>query len=274
MDTNVELLRKENADLMGKVQKLTTEFKDLKAKMASTTVQSQIKDFEYSVQFFSNEYEDIKSSKETIEETLKRLSCSLNNISSRAADIEREIQEIQDYSYQYNLKIIGVPLSKQRESALQTSELCVKLFNKAGASKITINDIDIAHCVPNRRRNSASPPTIICKFTRRLAKEQFMAVRKHASKLTPADLDLATVFPTSKILLFDHLTPKMQDFLQSCKRYQKDQGFKFYWVKNSSIYLRKNEACNPIPIKSYEDLDRLELFYLLEERRSLQPHTN
>jgi len=36
------------------------------------------------------------------------------------------------YSYQYNLKIVGVPLISERESAQDTAELCVKLFGCLG----------------------------------------------------------------------------------------------------------------------------------------------
>ena len=48
------------------------------------------------------------------------------------------------YSYQYNLKIVGVPEVKEHESSQDTANLCLKLFSGLGVD-ISITDIDIAH---------------------------------------------------------------------------------------------------------------------------------
>ena len=53
------------------------------------------------------------------------------------------------WGYQYNLKIVGVPLISERESARDTAELCVKLFTGLGVD-ISLSEIDIAHRVPQR----------------------------------------------------------------------------------------------------------------------------
>ena len=53
----------------------------------------------------------------------------------------------------------------------------------------SIQDIDIAHCIPIRNTTS-SPRPIVCKFTRRIAKE-VMHEPKYASSIgLPADFTL------------------------------------------------------------------------------------
>ena len=64
-----------------------------------------------------------------------------------------------------------------RETALQTARLCVELFQAMGAESITLQDIDIAHRVPTRKRN-AGPKPVICKIVRRHAKEDVMSNRR------------------------------------------------------------------------------------------------
>ena len=59
------------------------------------------------------------------------------------------------YSYQDNLKIVGVPHIGETESSEETVELCVKLFSALGVEK-PISDIDIAHRVPRRNNTSSS----------------------------------------------------------------------------------------------------------------------
>ena len=60
--------------------------------------------------------------------------------------LEGAVEEFQDYSYSFNIKILGVPELSDREKAEDTSNLCVNSFNKMGA-EVSIRDIDRAHRV-------------------------------------------------------------------------------------------------------------------------------
>ena len=63
--------------------------------------------------------------------------------------IDKAIDDMLHYSYQYNLKIVGVPLVNENESSEDTANLCLKLFSALG-NDISVYDIDIAHRVPQR----------------------------------------------------------------------------------------------------------------------------
>ena len=43
------------------------------------------------------------------------------------------------YSYQYNLKIVGLPSDTERESTEMTTNLCLKLFAAMGVRDVSIN---------------------------------------------------------------------------------------------------------------------------------------
>ena len=45
------------------------------------------------------------------------------------------------YSYQYNLKIVGLPKAAQHEPSEATAAVCVSLFETMGVDGIKINDI-------------------------------------------------------------------------------------------------------------------------------------
>ena len=75
-----------------------------------------------------------------------------------------------------NVKIVGMPELNEQESYSQTSGLCVKLFSDMGAD-VSLYDIDIAHCVPQRNVTVGALKPIISKFVRRLSKEAVMARR-------------------------------------------------------------------------------------------------
>ena len=98
------------------------------------------------------------------------------------------------YSFQYNVKIIGLPEQDEHESAETTTQLCLKHFHSIGAEGVTKHDIDITHRVISRRSDSHYPRPIVCKFIRRLAKEEVMAHHNETSILNPDELDLSADF--------------------------------------------------------------------------------
>ena len=100
---------------------------------------------------------------------------------SRSNEIAIAVDEMQKYSYQYNLKILGLPESGHgRETADVSTDLCIRLFKEMGV-EVNAYDIDIAHRIPMRNA-SAGPRPIICKFTRRLVRNKIIAARKKSNE--------------------------------------------------------------------------------------------
>ena len=193
----------------------------------------------------------------TDESWFLRLSARLAQVSAKVDEIGKVINTctIEEYSYQYNLKIVGVPKLNGQETAMDISKLRVSLFIEMGAD-ITLQDIDIAHRVPLRSARNMPKP-IICKFTRRLAKESVMARRKDACKSIPANPGLPDGVSLSSVRIFDHLTPKMQIVFSEAKKFKSNHHFEFCWTKNSCVYLRKDRDSRVLKIKDIEDLNKL-----------------
>ena len=104
-----------------------------------------------SVDFLSEDYHDAKEFREKTLQELGRLSRKVAEISSKADNMAAAIDDLQKYSFQYNVKIVRIPnLQEDHESGEATAELCVKLFHAIGATGVTANDIDIAHRVSTR----------------------------------------------------------------------------------------------------------------------------
>ncbi|CAH3146028.1 unnamed protein product [Pocillopora meandrina] len=180
----------------------------------------------------------------------------LDDIEENLGKLEIAVNEIQDYSYAFNIKILGVPELKANEDASETSNLCVNLFNHMGAN-ITINDIDIAHRVPFRDPSRSDPKPIICKCVRRLARNNVMAARRHASSVAARDVGLEESQDMSKILILDHLTPRMQELYGNAKSFKTRFGFQFCWVKNGTIFLRRSEDSRSLKVRCPDDLSRI-----------------
>ena len=156
-----------------------------------------------SLQYLSDEYDDLSASNSSAVDQLKALSRRLNKLSAEVTRVGNAIDEVEEYSYQSNVKIIGLA-EKSSETAAETSSLFVKLFQEMGA-EVFLSDIDIAHRAPSRQHNSAPKP-IICKFVRHLAKASVMETRQSAAEVNPSNIGLSVDSVLDRVRIFDHLT--------------------------------------------------------------------
>ena len=155
-----------------------------------------------------------------------------------------------------NLKIVGVPTVAERETPQQTANICLKLFAALEVENVPLSDIDMVHRV-SCRVASNRPNPIICKFVRRLTKDNVMANRRNVNGLSPVDLGLNSDTDVSHINLYDHLTPRLQELLYESKKFKDAKSYKYCWAKNGLVFLRKTDNSTPLKLKSSEDLRRL-----------------
>ncbi|KXJ08704.1 hypothetical protein AC249_AIPGENE28452 [Exaiptasia diaphana] len=219
-------LKKENDELKKEIANLREEFKKLEDKMASAP---ESRELENSVEFLSGEFDSMKSDKSSLQQDLLLLKEKLNVISTRVDLIDETMESLLKYSYQYNLKIMDVPRAQSGtfETADQSIEICLNIFREMGLN-ILQSDIDIAHRMPTRNKESRTTP-IICKFTRRQAKEAVMQSRSEITKVDLTKIGLPTTSENT-MRIYEHLTPKQQDLLRKAKSFQRENGYKYCWV--------------------------------------------
>ena len=197
MSDSIKALRKENEALKHQLQSVITDMLTLKFEERSQPLHTSSSEQEKSLQYLSDEYDELKSFKYSTEKEIKRLNTRLTEISLKADSVSDQIDTIEQYSYNYNVKIFGIPQTQENEASSDTADICIKLFTSIGAANVTLQDIDIAHRVPSRSQ-SDRPNPIICKFTRRLAKAAVMSKKKETRKLTAADLGFLSPNEASK----------------------------------------------------------------------------
>ena len=242
----VKSLRKRNDNLQAQFEMLKKEFKNLQSSLADREVQAASEsnsgshdndDIESvkSLQFLRASYDSLSAFRKEAKEQLQGLTTKLKCLVEQVGEIAEAIDAIDQYSYQYNVKIVGIPQVNSRQSALETSTLCIKLFEAKGV-EMSLKDIDIAHRVPTRSVTSAPSP-IICKFTRWLVKDQVMNCHREISAVSPSSLGFSTEVSLSQPTVYDHLTSKIQKLLIDPKTFQEQHRYSFCWVKNCSIFL-------------------------------------
>ena len=112
-----EALRKENQTLEAQVETLTAEMDKLKVtnqKMEPPSSRQSIEaslnaEAPSSLEFLSKEYVDFGEFCQHAQGEIQRLNSRLLKIKSKVDTIGKAIQDLQDYSYQFHVTIIGVP---------------------------------------------------------------------------------------------------------------------------------------------------------------------
>ena len=101
---------------------------------------------------------------------IKQSTPRVNKISIMREQIAKVMSAFEIYSYQCNIKIVGMLTITEPETLDQTSELCLKFFSALGVQNVSVSDINTAHQVPSRSASDRAN-AIVCKFVRQLAKE-------------------------------------------------------------------------------------------------------
>ena len=86
-----------------------------------------------------------------------------------------------------------------------------------GVASISLEDIDIAHRVPARNDSKHKP--IICKFSRRITKDQVMNCRRNINKVSPNIVGFPSDAQLSEARIYEHLTPSLQKLLFEQKHF-------------------------------------------------------
>ena len=173
MSVTVKSLKKENDSIEGQIKAHSKDFDQLQSKLQRNEVQtkngqgwqdrSPNAEIQNNLEFYSKFYYDLNSSQKKSTVELQQFKNRLDILSDKVENISAAIEESQQYCY--NVKLMGILDNNSSESASETTNLCLKLFQKLGV-EITRYDIDIAHRVPSRSARP-TPRLIICKFVRR-----------------------------------------------------------------------------------------------------------
>ena len=267
MPDTVKGLKEANKALRSEIEELKSQLNEVSQKITSQTnkkpaiedqPQVMSNDHNKAVEFIGKQYDDLDAFRKQATQDIKKIASRLDKVSRNCDEIYEAIEAIETYSYQYNIKIVGLPPVNDKESSDVTAALCVKLFSALGVNDVSLQDIDTAHRVPKRNRNSpASPDPIICKFVRRLAEDKVMAARRKIYDLKPEQLGFQAQEQHGRMNIYEHLTPRLQTLLFEAKKMQNRYGFKYCWAKNNYICLRKSDDSSVVRMKTLEDLAKL-----------------
>lgn len=175
---------------------------------------------------------------------IESLSAENTLLKKKIRDLEERVEDMEQYSRSNCLEIQGIPLTP--------TEDVLSIVKEVGqALDMQIADTMVDACHRLGRRNDDNPPGIIVKFVRRTDKEKFLQKRRVKRTLSTRHLGRSDDRP---IYVNESLSPARRRLHALARRFQKEENYKFLWVRNGRIFLRKEENAPVKVITSSEDL--------------------
>lgn len=234
--STVKELAKMLQDLTTKFGKLDTDVQEVKK---SITFVSD------SFDAFKTTLESVRTDVQSLRKDHESLKTENNELKKELAAAKADIIELKQYSRQNNVEIKGMPFDpKERlEDAVQTlgTKLNIELHN---------SEIDVVHRVPSKDKEK---PNIVVRFVSRSSRSKVLeAARK--KRLTAINFGFTE---DTSIYINEHLCVEKKVLLGKTIHLRKERGWKFSWVKEGKILVRKTENSPVIHIARETDLVKI-----------------
>ncbi len=217
--------------------------------IVQSTVQEAVKDL-------SNKLDAVTSQLELKLLEIESLKIECQKHKEENEELLNQLHSLQQYTRKNNLLLHGVPVT-QKEDVYSIIQNCTESLQ----IPITRTDIDIAHRIPrkNNSDSSISVPPIVIKFTRRTKKHEILTASTNKRKTAKEKNNMDVQSTTSNNWYFtEHLAPNTAKLLNLAKQKAKALKYKFVWVKEGKVYVRKDDGQQAIKITSEPDVSKLE----------------
>lgn len=209
-------------------------------------MEKRIEELHGTVDFYAEQYQKMMEFSTETEKKLKALEQKNIYLEKCNNALEERVMYLEQRDKETNLEIMG--LQKQENENIK--EVITKV---AHVLKVNTNDIVEVKRVGQERNKKGMPQAIIVKLRSKMARDQWMKARKG----NPTNDDVYGSGNTSRFYINEDL-PRIKREIFWETRNQLKGAYKYIWVQNGNILVKKNEVDNKIhTVKSLNDIEIL-----------------
>ncbi|CAK1588705.1 unnamed protein product [Parnassius mnemosyne] len=246
------VIQKEMESLYNKMSKsiLDTLNKQLK------DVSEELSKVKESIEFMNAEFEECKMESIAMKKSYKELQDENCKVKSAVQELTIRVNQLEQSARSSNAEIQCVPERKTENVLNIVKDIC-KVIN------CNISDDKIVNCtrIAKINRSSPRPRSIIVQFTTPFIRDQFLASAIKFNKIDVSNKLNSTHLgiPGNKIPIYilEHLSPANKALHAAARIKAKENNFKYVWVRNGRIYMRKDDNSKYHLIKNMSLLEKL-----------------
>lgn len=218
------------------------------------SIKNDLIEFRQSVDFLSTMHDEMKNMMETLVKDNAMLSKENTVLKTQLSDLSERLNNLEQHLRENNLEIQGVP-EHRNEDLPNLIHQCSKVIGH------NLQEGDIIKCtrVAKLNKESKYPRAIIVKFNSVRNRDNFYSAVHRYNKSNPSNkLNTALLgIAGDKMAVYvsEHLSPTNKSLHAAARKKAKEQGYKFIWIKNGRIFVRKTIDSKYILIKGSDSLD-------------------
>lgn len=225
------------------------------------TVDNDVKELKNSVGFMSSQYDNLLKLLTTNTEEVNAIKKEISYLKEQSTEKDSiiksqnvRIAELEQRSRMDNLEIQGVS-ELPNENIYSVLESIGRAIN----CQVSPNDISITHRVQHMNNDNNKPRNIIVKFISRRKKEDVLAATKRFKRSNTNTGKPGITIPNlgESIFINEHLSSDNKQLLHHTKEVARNKNYKFVWVRNCTIHVRKNETTPAKAIKCVGDTTKM-----------------
>ncbi|CAB0015892.1 unnamed protein product, partial [Nesidiocoris tenuis] len=217
---------------------------------------------------YKHELKDLKDHLNKYSDAIERNTDTINRLCSDVSAMSESIGEVKQRCTILEKKVTLLEglIWDNEQSALNNcveiagvpeveGENVIQIVTTIGAAlKVEIPELMISNCF--RRASPAHSNQfgqIFVSFLRKTDKDKLIKASRMQRNLTSRDLNFISG-ESSKIYINHSLTFNKRKLLNAAKIFRQENHFKYVWVKNGNIFVRKDEGTKAYLIRTTDDL--------------------
>ncbi|CAG4925283.1 unnamed protein product [Colias eurytheme] len=210
-------------------------------------VREEMKELIRSMQFMNARFDEIEKLQQSATEITKKLEKENTELRNSIDDLLLRINNLEQHSRSNNLEIQCMP-EKRNENLYN---IVTQLGNVVNCN---IGEKDILHCtrVAKSNKSNSRPRSIVVQLMSTKMRDQLLASILKYNQNNPHDklnsTHLGCETQRSPVYVMEHLSPANKALHAATRIKAKEMGYKYVWVRNGKIFVRKTDGAEYIYI--------------------------
>lgn len=230
---------------------IKTEISGLQAQHA--TLRSDLAEFKQTLDFNSNEIENHTKQISVLNKNARNTTITEKEVATMKLELASFQHELNDYKQRerlFNVEIIGIP----EKPAENLPQYLIKLAETLDIA-LAEDDITRINRVQPAKPLKGQPKAIVAKLKSQEIKDALISAFRKNKGLHSTDIGI--LGEKKKIFLNEHLTRENKILFKKVREAAKMYEYKYAWIKNCKIFVRKDKDSAHLLIKCDADISKI-----------------
>lgn len=219
-------------------------------------IRKEVRELSSSLNFHTRQFEEFQSEHVALKNTVRELKEKNIHLESSYSELSQRLNYLEQQARSNNLEIQCLPENKQENLYTVVKQL-------GSVVNVELRDSDILHCTRTAKlqTDSSRPRSVVVRLASPRVRDQLLAAVinynkiNKSNKLNSADFGLAgEKFP---IYIVEHLSSSNKSLHAATRLRAKEKGYKYVWVRNGRIFVRRADNEGHILIKNLDTLNKI-----------------